>query len=229
MVDSGEVDAAIASSYFAVRDPSLKIAAGVSISSRGAVRSVRLFSKVPFVEIGRLALDSASMTSNHLAQIILAEKFDVMPECEPRPADLARMLNEFDAAVLIGDSGMSASGEGLHMLDLGQAWIEVTHKPFVWALWVGRDNLTDDLAGMLRRAKDFGVQELGTIAAAASQEMQIPFEDAFNYLTNAIDFDLTDEHWRGFEEYGKRCKQMGFVDHFVMPAVVGEAPPATKP
>lgn len=228
MVSRGEVDAAIASSFFAIQDPTLKIAAGVSISSRNAVESVRLFSKVPFSEIKSLALDSASMTSNHLAQIILSDAYDNRPTCSPRKADLTAMLSEFDAAVLIGDKGMAASGENLQVLDLGSAWKQTTGKPFVWAMWVGKACLDEELASLLVRAKNFGVQELSAIAAQAAQEMQMPYDVAFDYLSRAIDYDLTDEHLAGFEEFGKRCKQMGFVDRLSMPRVVGEASEKAK-
>ena len=40
-----------------------------------------------------------------LARVILAEKFGVEPQLISRPADLAAMLGEADAALLIGDRG----------------------------------------------------------------------------------------------------------------------------
>ena len=221
MVDKGEVDAAIASSFFAVQDPSLRIAAGVSISSNGPVRSVRLFSRVPFSEISSLALDSASMTSNHLAQIILAKEYSVRPNCEPRKADLSAMLEEFDASVLIGDAGMTANGDGLHILDLGEAWTGMTGEPFVWALWVGRERLTEDLAAQLLRAKEFGQRHVTDISNAAAIELGLSPDATLDYLTNAISFDLEASHLRGFELYGKLCQEMGFVNEFRMPEIVG--------
>lgn len=229
MVDNGEVDAAIASSFFAVQDPSLRIAAGVSISSNGPVRSVRLFSRVPFEEINSLALDSASMTSNHLAQIILDKKYGVRPNCEPRKADLAAMLEEFAAAVLIGDAGMVARGDGLHVLDLGEAWTAMTGEPFVWAVWVGRGGLTEDLAAQLLRAKEFGQRHVTDISNAAAVELGLSPETTLDYLTNSIDFDLEPSHLRGFELYGKLCQEMGFVSEFRMPNIVGGASAAAGP
>jgi chorismate dehydratase len=223
MVDRDEVDAAIASSFFAIQDPSLRIAAGVSISSNGPVRSVRLFSRVPFNEIKSLALDSASMTSNHLARIILSEKFNTSPDCETRGADLEKMLDDFDAAVLIGDAGMTADGSGLQVLDLGDAWAQMFAEPFVWAFWVGKEGLTEDLASQLKRAKEFGQREIQSISDAAATELGPSPEATLDYLTNAIDFNLTEAHMRGFNRFGDLCKKMGFVDSFRAPKVVGEA------
>ncbi|MDQ2985688.1 MAG: menaquinone biosynthesis protein [Armatimonadota bacterium] len=223
MVDRGEVDAAIASSFFAIADPSLKVAAGVSISSRGPVESVKLLSKGPFNEIETLALDQASMTSNHLGLIILAEEFGVRPTTERRSAHLGEMLAEFDAAILIGDAGMSAEGAGLHRLDLGAAWHSLTGMPFVWAVWVGRDGLTADLAAKLRAAKEFGMRNLETIADEAAHDLRWPYDLCLRYLTQSIDFDLGEEHLAGLELFGKKCVEMGFVSKFQMPEVVGEA------
>jgi chorismate dehydratase len=223
MVDNGDVDAAIASSFFAISDPTLKIAAGVSISSRGPVRSVRMFSKVPFSEINSLALDAASMTSNHLALIILAEEFGVRPKTDRRTPDLDSMLESCDAAILIGDAGMAANGHGLYVLDLGQEWSSATGLPFVWAAWVGRDGLTENLAGQLRNAKDYGVRHIEEVAVRASQELDWPYATCLNYLTESIDFDLDAAHLKGFELFGKKCVQMGFVEDFRMPPIVGDA------
>lgn len=151
-LDSGEVDAILVSSFDALTVPCRRVAAGVCIGSRGAVKSVRLFSKVPFDQIQTLALDQSSMTSNALAQIVLAEAFGVRPETTRHAPSLETMLAETDACVIIGDAGMEASGEGLHVLDLGSAWHELTGKPFVWAAWVGGERLTPELATVLRAA-----------------------------------------------------------------------------
>jgi len=223
MVDSDDVDAAIASSFFAIADPTLKIAGGVSISSRGAVKSVRMFSKVPFSEITSLALDAASMTSNHLALIILAEEFGARPRTESREAKLDPMLQDCDAAILIGDAGMSAMGEGLYVMDLGEEWTNITGLPFVWAVWVGRDGLTEELADKLRAAKDYGVRHVEEIATLAAQELNWPYTTCFDYLTESIDFDLDARQLKGLELFGKKCVEMGFVDKFRMPTIVGDA------
>jgi chorismate dehydratase len=227
MVDRGEVDAAIASSFFAVVDPSLKVAANVAIASNGPVRSVRLFSKVPFEEIRTLALDEASMTSNHLAQILLSQMYKVRPTTRHRRADLTDILGEFDAAVLIGDAGMAATADGLHILDLGSAWTQLTNKPFVWAFWVGRDRLTDQLANVLRTAREYGERNVQLISQNAARELNLPYSAIFDYLSNAIEFRLTPAHWEGFELFGNMCVERGFVAHFQMPQIVGEASAAS--
>src|ERR1051326_3866772 len=98
---------------------------GTGIACHGPVRSILLISKVPFREIRTLATDSGSRTSVMLTRIILAERFGVQPRLISRPADLAPMLGEADAALLIGDPALRVDPNSLpfQVLDLGLEWL----------------------------------------------------------------------------------------------------------
>ena len=137
MLDSGEVDAILVSSIELLRRDDLLPVTEVGIMSNGPVMSVRMLSKVPLSEIKTLALDQSSMTSNMLAQVILAEQ-GVFPKVEEVPPVASDMLANHDACVLIGDRGFEADGTGLVDIDLGEAWTKMTGLPFVWALWLGK-------------------------------------------------------------------------------------------
>jgi len=149
LLESGEAQAVLVSSIDALREPGRRMAAGVCIGSHGPVKSVRLFSKLPPSEVKSLAFDASSLTSNRLAQIILAERYGCSPEVVTMPPDLQGMLEAADACVLIGDIGMAADGTGLHVLDLGEEWQALTGLPFVWAAWIGNEGLTAELATWL--------------------------------------------------------------------------------
>jgi predicted solute-binding protein len=144
MLDSGQVDAILVSSIELLRRDDLAAVAEVGIMSYGPVLSVRLLSKVPLEEIKTLALDQSSMTSNLLAQVILAEK-GVFPSTEVQPPNAPDMLANHDACVIIGDRGFEADGTGLVDIDLGEAWTNMTGLPFVWALWLGKQNAPMDV------------------------------------------------------------------------------------
>lgn len=138
LLDSGEVDAILVSSIELLRRDDLLPVAEVGIMSYGPVKSVRMLSKVPLTDIKTLALDVSSLTSNILAQIILAEQ-GVFPMTETVSPDASNMLASHDACVLIGDKGFEADGTGLVDIDLGEAWTDLTGLPFVWALWLGKN------------------------------------------------------------------------------------------
>ncbi len=137
LLDAGEVDAILVSSIELLRRNDLLPVAEVGIMSNGPVKSVRMLSKVPISEIKTLALDESSMTSNMLAQVILAEQ-GVFPTLTTLPPDSKMMLANCDACVIIGDHGFEADGSGLVDIDLGEAWTKMTGLPFVWALWLGK-------------------------------------------------------------------------------------------
>lgn len=186
--------AALVSSYFALTSD-FQVADGVGIISDGPVASVRLFSKVPFERVERLALDQSSMTSNALAQIVLHEQFGVVPESQTELPNLESMLRNHDAAVLIGDIGMEASSDGLHVLDLGQAWSELTGLPFVWALWTGKP--TPHLVTALNEAYDWSQENWEHVIDQSSLQSGWPEETVRNYLETNVKFTLGEREKTG--------------------------------
>lgn len=240
-LDSGEADAVLASSFDALATPGRRIAAGIAITSDGPVESVRLFSKVPFDEIRTLALDQSSLTSNALATILLQEVYDVRPRTERCSPNLEEMLAEFDAGVLIGDIGMRASGDGLHVLDLGKAWTAHTGLPFVWALWIGTEKLTPELSGYLtwaRRLSQLGRSEslprpldlasetaeiIDRQIAQFAQDASWPPSEVWRYLQEVIGFDLTDRHREALRLFQTKLVGHGWIQNRSEPEMV---PPA---
>ena len=220
LLDSSGADAVLASSFDALSRPGRTFAAGIAIASTGPVESVRLLSKVPFESIGRLALDASSLTSNHLARIVLAERYGSSPDCSPQPPDAHAMLARFDAAVLIGDAGMQADASELHVLDLGAAWLELTGLPFVWALWIGTDRLSPTLSRRLTDARDWGSEHLDEIAAESAKETGMTIDRCFSYLSRTMQYAMTEAHTRGLMAYADRLHRHGFVHDRVLPVAV---------
>ncbi|MEZ0326899.1 MAG: menaquinone biosynthetic enzyme MqnA/MqnD family protein [Fimbriimonas sp.] len=173
LLDSGQADAILVSSIDALRVPGRRMAEGVCIGSHGPVKSVRLFSKVPPSYIRSIALDQSSMTSNRLAMIILSELHGASPQSVLAPPNQAEMLRDNDACLLIGDIGMTAPSEGLHVLDLGEQWQRLTNRPFVWAAWIGNESLTPELSLHLRTASlmSFAGRNLNEDASKARREL----------------------------------------------------------
>ncbi|GMV87830.1 MAG: chorismate dehydratase [Chthonomonas sp.] len=220
MLDSGEADVVLASSFEAIRTPGRKVVDGVSIASLEKADSVRLFSKVPFDRIGRLALDSSSLTSNHLAQIVLGEAFGVRPQCAIAEPSLDTMLGDHNAAVLIGDKGMTTDAQGLHVLDLGSAWRELTGLPFVWALWIGREDLDPAWATTLRSAREWGSAHLEEYVEDVNARCGWGLDAVRQYLGSTMDYELTEAHWRGLTRFAEFLAAYGFVPEVRLPVRV---------
>ncbi|MBS1717220.1 MAG: menaquinone biosynthesis protein [Armatimonadetes bacterium] len=201
LLESGNADAILVSSYDYLSTPGRAYAPGVCIGSRGAVESVRLFSKVPIKGIESLALDQSSLTSNNLALGLLADRYHIHPNARTAPPSLEGMLAHFDACVLIGDIGMMAPSEGLVVMDLGAEWVEHTNLPFVWALWVSQGETPAELARLLQEERDWGVSNVEEVARLASVQARWPYETTLNYLSQTIDYTLDASAERGLAAY----------------------------
>ena len=112
---------------------------------------------------------------------------------------------------------MEASSDGLHVLDLGQAWLELTGLPFVWAMWTGTDSLTPELVQHLqgplipwRQAKETGnVPEIWQDLAA--KRVDWPLETVAGYLLRTMSFAMGDAHEAGLRAYAERLEKHGLA------------------
>jgi chorismate dehydratase len=168
------------------------------------------------------------MTSNALAQIVLAERYGAKPSGEACPPNLDEMLKEHDACVLIGDNGMAANGRGLWTLDLGAEWRALTDLPFVWALWVGGERLSSELVGHLHSAVEQSRRDWEPVLNAAVAETGFSYEQCRHYLTEIMDYRLTEKHLAGLKEFGRLAFEHGLIEHVSMPEVVQSEPALSR-
>jgi chorismate dehydratase len=204
----------LVSSVAWVRRPQLVYAPGVAVACDGPVRSVRLFSQVPLAKIRRVALDTSSLTSVTLTRVLLEERFGLTPEYTPLAPDLETMLQDHDAALLIGDKGYLDYDAGLTVLDLGEAWKEWTNLPFVFALWIGRpDLLTPELQRDLLIAKEWGVAHLDEVAARRAAEHGESLERAQAYFSHAIVYNLGAREEAGLQLFAQKVRAHGLIQN----------------
>ncbi len=227
LLDSGEAQAILVSSFDALSTPGRTFAEGCSIGSLGAAGSVRLFSMAPLSEIKSLALDQSSLTSNNLALIVLAEQYGIKPTTETFPPNLGKMLKSNDACVLIGDKGLATDGTGLDVMDLGQEWLNMTGLPFVWALWVGRDDLSEELVSILNDARAWGQAHLDEIIPDAMARSGWDEPTVRKYLGETMNYDLTDRHLEGLQLFRTLLIKHGLMPKIPFPRIVHGTPLTT--
>jgi chorismate dehydratase len=178
------------------------------IACRGAVRSILLVSKVPVREIKTLATDMGSRTSVMLSRIILAEKYGVSPKLISRRAELAPMLGESDAALVIGDPALHIDPATLpfETLDLGLEWTQLTGLSMVFALWAGRKEVMQPLyeQAFLNSCRE-GLSHIDEIVRDQSPVRGITPHLAREYLTRHIVFELNDRDHEGLNLYLKHA------------------------
>ena len=182
----------------------LEIVPGVGISCRGPVRSILLVSRVPVGQIRRLSVDSSSRTSVQLARVILRERYGVIPTLLRRPPVLESMLNDADAALIIGDSALRVDPDKLpyQTLDLGAEWFALTGLPMVFAAWAGHPPLDQTkLSRILLGSFGFGMAHLDEIVDTEFVRRGVTRELARSYVGGFIHYPLGPAEQEGLDAF----------------------------
>jgi len=211
-----EVDAGLISSIEYLRIPRLKIVPGLCIASPKRVRSVVILSKVAPEAIRTLALDTSSRTSVVLAQILLRERYGVAPEVVNMAPDQGEMLARCDAALLIGDVAMRTRREGLIVMDLAEEWHDWTALPFVFALWLVRQDAAHlDVPGgvgpFFHRSLEQGRENLPTIVDEAWRTIGWTKPELREYLTENITYHLGEAERESLALFFEKAVANGFA------------------
>jgi chorismate dehydratase len=164
----GAADIAIIPAIEYQRIDALTILPNLSIASKRRVRSLLLVSKVPIRQARSIALDSSSRSTQALTKILCAQHWKISPAFGEAKPDLFAMLQETDAALLIGDpalrfsiaiendahrgsdceqicpaarAGIAGADAGnLHIYDIVEEWRRLTDLPAVLAVWAVRQD-----------------------------------------------------------------------------------------
>jgi chorismate dehydratase len=225
---TGVADIAIIPAIEYQRIPDLVVLPDLAIASKHRVRSLLLIAKKPIAQVRRIALDRSSRSTQALTRILCAEHWKITPEFIEADPALDSMLQDTDAALLIGDPALrlsvamesnakrSAAGEqicaassvgvsgvqNLYVYDVVEQWRRMTNFPAVLAIWAGRrDVLTPEVAADFAASRDFGMAHIAEISASASRELQLPPAVLADYLRRNIDFSLGEDNRRGLELY----------------------------
>ena len=216
-IAAGGLDVALVPVFEALRAPHYLMADGVAIASDGPVYSVFLAHRGPLREIRTIALDPASRTSAHLAQVLLREYHGVSPEC----VDAGTFAGKADAELLIGNQAIAfrqRPGVDVEILDLGAEWGRCTGLPFVYAPWLLRPGLPDaaGAAEELRRLKRVGIERIPEIVRAETE-----WDPAFSerYLTRHIRFDLGEREKAGIDKFRQLLTRHGFIAESDVPLI----------
>lgn len=189
------------------------IVPGIAIGSRGRVGSVCLFHNSPLEAVRRVAIDVSSRTSTALLRIVLKERLGSEPEYIPSAPPVGAMLARADAALVIGDPALYFDGTA-EKLDLGNAWFDLTHLPFVFAFWAGRKRaLLPEDVGTLQASLADGLRSIQKIASSYNGSGIGRAAQNEEYLRGRIAFDLGEEQVRGLTEFFRRAQAANIIPH----------------
>lgn len=193
----------------------------LSISSRGAVASVLLFSRCPIEALGgqTILLSSESATSVNLLKILMRQRYGCSCRYEMTHQAITPALQNAPALLLIGDAALRASqsvSKDLQVYDLGLLWYEWTGLPFVFALWLcrrelGQSPLLKTLARTLIQAKDYVPSCYAKLADTVKESGWMGRERLLTYWRDNISYQLDESNLSGLMTFYKKCQQCGLL------------------
>lgn len=175
----------------------------VCVGSQKEVLSVVLVSKGTELEhIRSVALDESSRTSATLVKVIFREFLDHEPAWTTRSPKIEEMLERNDAALIIGDPGMTFPRTGLKIWDMATLWRKYTGLGFVFAMWMIRDDVIERARTVdFAAARDEGVAHIEDIVTSCGDKLPLPVNELRKYLTENIVFRVDDSLKRGLQLY----------------------------
>jgi chorismate dehydratase len=235
---TAKADIAIIPAIEYQRIDDLLILPDMAIASKKQVRSLLIIAKKPIEHVKTFALDRSSRSTQTLTRILCAEKWKIAPEFFEAPPDLGAMLQQADAALLIGDPALRiavaiekdsrpgaegqtlcqaatlgiTSSELLYLYDVVGEWRSLTGLPAVLAVWAARrDTATPEVTADFLASRDFGLSRLPEICFDAARELELPERTLESYLRHNIDFSLDEENRHGLELYFTYAAKYGLI------------------
>jgi chorismate dehydratase len=227
LLHEAAIDVGLIPSIEYLRGGPYRIVPDLAIASRGAVASVAVYTTRPMRDVRSIAMDTSSRTSVALVRVLCARLFKIQPAVETRGPNLDDMLARSDAALIIGDNALFLEPEShqppVMKIDLGEAWLELTGLPFVYAFWAGRAGaLTSDDVSALQQARDEGVTRPDDLAREYLADSPDRQAIGGRYLRDNIKYGLGAEERAGLDAFYRYAAEIGVVDRAIAPAFFDE-------
>ena len=226
-----EADAALAPVTSLATHGGLEIVPDVAIGCDGAVESVCIVGDRPLEEMDELLLDASSRTSVVLARLIARHLRDGREPryCARDPRQIVQSVGGSVGGLLIGDIALETRHRFPYVLDLGQAWKDLTGLPFVFAVWVARPGVLSErdalvLAGSLQA----GLADLPQIGRVWARGHGGDQAQHVRYLKHSIRHCLDDRALEGLREFLRRAAEAGLLPPVEL-AFLGQPRPEPMP
>ena len=209
MLEAGDVDLALLP-VGALPGRDWEVVPGLAIGADGPVQTVVLCGEEPPERWDEVFLDTASRTSQILAQLLLRER-GITPRYTHMPAveGLARAVGP-KGALVIGDRAFEVRRKVV--LDLGREWNQLTKLPMVFAVWAARPGaLRPEDVQELARGAQVGLGMRTELAQQFAREAGGDPERYRRYLTQKIRYGLGPHELDGLEAFLSRAALAGLV------------------
>ena len=211
--------------------PDLVIVPNCVIASLDHVRSIQLIVKSSDSDSTRalqsvrtIAADTASRSSLAYAEILFRKFLSTHPAFIPASADVVAMLQQADAAILIGDPALVAIESRTqieqvvghcHWFDLAHEWRTRIGLPWVAAVWAVRPEALSiahitpaQLLESLTVSRDHGLAHIEDIAREWTPRIALSPAAIRNYLTHNIHYSLDPDCVRTIQVFRQHAAEI---------------------
>lgn len=223
LLAAGNIDVSPSSSFEYARNwREYLLLPGLSISTRGPVGSVLLFSPKPLtgLEGAQIALTGESASSVHLLKILLHEFVGLQQVDYAVPeGQVEEIVAQGGNALLIGDRAlkMAKSYAAGIIYDLGDLWYRYTGLPFVFALWIlrreaarAKTSQVHDLVAQLQISQQRAFNDLLGLARSVPERNWMTEAGLMTYW-KTMSYGLDQEHIRGLELFFRLCRKQNLL------------------
>jgi predicted solute-binding protein len=236
----GDVDIAIIPSIEYQRIEGLVALPDMAVASNTEARSLLVVAKKPVEMARRFALDTSSRSTVALTKILAKRHWKISPEFVDAFPNPSAMLEDADAALVIGDPALRVSlkmavlagktpsldtccsGDAedmpvpgvdtLFVYDVVHQWRETTGRPAVLAIWAGRrDAITPGVVADFQASKAYGLEHVRDISEGAALKLDLPACPLEQYLRQNIQFDLDEEKLAGLRLFYEMAAEDGLI------------------
>ncbi len=217
-LEQGEVDIALCPviDYYRSTESLVMVPVGC-IASDGPTHTVRLFSKTPVASIDRVHADTDSHTSVALLRVVLNKLHAIDPELVA--FDARREIGDDgdapQAMLLIGDKVVNhapSSKTYPYQLDLGEAWKKLTGLPFVFAVWMAKQDADlDDLPTRLGGVREANAKHIEAIADRHAAAHGWEVQQARAYLGRVLSYRVGDKHLIAIARFAEEAAALGLI------------------
>ncbi len=223
----GEIQGSLSSSIFYAKNfKEYLILPDISISAVGEVKSVILYHREPLEKLDekKIGITPETESSFSLLRILLEDFIGIKPryvELTKNWKDLTKEeKKEFSGYLAIGDEALILQFNRINnrdflITDLAELWLKHTHLPFVFALFIVRNEIAQKYSKELKefcsylyyaRARSFSnLKEI-----VEKSHLALPKEFIFNYLTH-LEYDFSGLKQRAFITFCEYLLKKGLI------------------
>lgn len=165
-----------------------RIISDYCIGTVGAVQTVAIYAKRPIDTLTHIYLDHHSRTSVELTRILLREHWQLSPTLLPAHDGYIDEISGTKGGLIIGDRSIGLDRRFPFVYDLGQAWMDHTGLPFVFAAWISTRRLDPAFIAAFNLALQRGLAEIPQLIFLLPTPK--PGFDLENYFTRHISYEL---------------------------------------